>query len=56
MLRARYSMRTAGRMTFEMLGADMSRSADLSYSYGKYSNVRRKGTEARSLFSDLADG
>jgi ketosteroid isomerase-like protein len=40
----------AGRLTFEMLGADMSRSADLSYTYGKYSNVRRKGTEEGHYF------
>ncbi len=41
---------TAGRVTFEMLGAEMSRSADLSYTYGKYSNVRRKGTEEGHYF------
>lgn len=41
---------SAGRVTFEMLGADMSRSADLSYTYGKYSNVRRKGTEEGHYF------
>ena len=41
---------TAGRVTFEMLGADMSSSADLSYTYGKYSNVRRKGTEEGHYF------
>jgi ketosteroid isomerase-like protein len=41
---------TAGRVTFEMLGADMSRSADLSYTYGKYSSVRRKGTEEGHYF------
>lgn len=40
----------AGRMTFEMLGADMSRSADLSYTYGKYSNFRPKGTEQGHYF------
>jgi len=28
----------------------MSRSADLSYAYGKYSNVRRKGTEQGHYF------
>lgn len=33
-----------------MLGAEMSRSADLSYTYGKYSNVRRKGTEEGHYF------
>lgn len=41
---------TAGRMTFEMMGDDMSRSADLSYTYGKYSNLRRKGTEQGHYF------
>ena len=41
---------TAGRMTFEMLGADMSRSADLSYTYGKYSKARPKGTEQGHYF------
>ncbi|HYJ03598.1 MAG TPA: nuclear transport factor 2 family protein [Chthoniobacterales bacterium] len=41
---------SAGRMTYEMLGADMSRSADLSYTYGKYSNLRRKGTEQGHYF------
>ena len=34
----------------------MSRSADLSYTYGKYSNVRRKGHEQGHYLSDLADG
>jgi ketosteroid isomerase-like protein len=41
---------TAGRLTFEMLAADMSRSADLSYTYGKYSNARPKGTEQGHYF------
>ena len=41
---------TAGRMTFQMLGADMSRSADLSYTYGKYSKLRPKGTEQGHYF------
>lgn len=41
---------TAGRMTLEMLGSDMSRSADLCYTYGKYSSVRRKGTEEGHYF------
>jgi ketosteroid isomerase-like protein len=41
---------TAGRMTYEMLGADMSSSADLAYAYGKYSNLRRKGTEEGHYF------
>ena len=39
-----------GRMTFEMLGADMSRSADLSYTYGRYSKLRPKGTEQGHYF------
>lgn len=33
-----------------MLGGEMSGSADLSYTYGKYSNVRRKGTEEGHYF------
>ena len=41
---------TAGRISYEMLGADMSRSADLSYTYGKYSNLRRKGAEQGHYF------
>ena len=41
---------TAGRMTFEMLGADMSRSADLSYTYGRYTKVRPKGPEQGHYF------
>ena len=41
---------TAGRMTFQMLGADMSRSADLSYTYGKYSRARPKDTEQGHYF------
>ena len=41
---------TAGRTTLEVLGGDVSRSADLSYTYGKYSTVRRKGTEEGHYF------
>ena len=40
----------AGRLTFQMLGADMSRSADLSYTYGRYSKLRPKGTEEGHYF------
>lgn len=40
----------AGRLSFEMLGADMSRSADLSYTYGRYSKLRPKGTEQGHYF------
>lgn len=40
----------AGRLTFQMLGADMSRSADLSYTYGRYSKLRPKGTEQGHYF------
>ncbi|MEY2497960.1 MAG: hypothetical protein QOD12_1516 [Verrucomicrobiota bacterium] len=36
---------TGGKMTFELLGGDMSRSADLAYAYGKYSRVHDKGIE-----------
>jgi ketosteroid isomerase-like protein len=36
----------AGKMSFEQLGGDMSRSADLAYSYGKYSLSRDGNTEA----------
>ena len=41
---------TGGKMTFEMLGADMSRSADLSYTYGRYSSARETGTEQGHYF------
>ena len=41
---------TAGRVTFEMLGSDISRSADLSYTYGRYSKLRPKGTEQGHYF------
>ncbi|HEX8489411.1 MAG TPA: hypothetical protein VF626_00200, partial [Chthoniobacterales bacterium] len=41
---------TAGRVTYQMLGGDMSRSADLSYTYGRYSNARPKGTEQGHYF------
>jgi ketosteroid isomerase-like protein len=40
----------AGRLSFQMLGADMSRSADLSYTYGRYSKLRPKGTEQGHYF------
>jgi ketosteroid isomerase-like protein len=36
---------TGGKLSFELLGGDMSQSADLAYAYGKYSSVRDKGTE-----------
>ena len=41
---------TGGKMTVQMLGADMSRSADLSYTYGKYSQARDKGAEQGHYF------
>lgn len=41
---------TAGRMTFEMLGGEVSNSADLSYTYGRYSKLRPKGTEQGHYF------
>lgn len=41
---------TGGKMSFEMLGADMSRSADLSYTYGRYSKARETGTEQGHYF------
>lgn len=40
----------AGKMSFEQLGGDMSRSADLAYSYGKYSLSRDGNTEAGHFF------
>ena len=42
--------KTGGKMSFELLGADMSRSADLSYTYGKYSKARDKVTEQGHYF------
>lgn len=33
------------KTSFEVMGGDMSSSADLAYAYGKYSNVRDKATE-----------
>ena len=41
---------TGGKMTFDLLGAEMSRSADLAYAYGKYSKVQDKGTEQGHYF------
>ena len=35
----------AGKISFEQLGGDMSSSADLAYSYGKYSLDRDGNTE-----------
>ncbi len=35
-----------GRTSFEVIGGGTSNSADLAYTYGKYSSVRDKGTEA----------
>ena len=40
----------AGKMSFEQLGGDMSRSADLAHSYGKYSLSRDGKTEAGHFF------
>jgi ketosteroid isomerase-like protein len=36
---------STGKTSFELLGGILSSSADLGYSYGKYSSVREKGTE-----------
>jgi ketosteroid isomerase-like protein len=41
---------TVGRMTLETFGGEMSRSDDLSYTYGKYSKARPKGTEQGHYF------
>jgi ketosteroid isomerase-like protein len=40
----------AGKMSFQQLGGDMSRSTDLAYSYGKYSLSRDGNTEAGHFF------
>lgn len=40
----------AGKISFEQLGGDMSSSADLAYSYGKYSLRRDGNTEAGHFF------
>jgi ketosteroid isomerase-like protein len=40
----------AGKISFEQLGGDMSRSADLAYSYGKYSLNRDGNAEAGHFF------
>ena len=40
----------AGKMSFEQLGGDMSHSADLAYSYGKYSLNRDGSTESGHFF------
>ena len=39
-----------GKTSFQMLRADMSLSADLSYTYGKYSKARDKGPELGHYF------
>ena len=39
-----------GKISFDQLGGDMSRSADLAYSYGKYSLNRDANTEAGHFF------
>jgi hypothetical protein len=40
----------AGRMSFESIGSDMSHSADLAYTYGKYSVTRGAGSESGHFF------
>lgn len=40
----------AGKISFQQLGGDMSRSTDLAYSYGKYSLNRDGKTEAGHFF------
>jgi ketosteroid isomerase-like protein len=40
----------AGKTSFEQLGGDMSHSADLAYSYGKYTVTRKEGAEAGHFF------
>lgn len=40
----------AGKMSFQQLGGDMSRSTDLAYSYGKYSLNRDGSTELGHFF------
>lgn len=40
----------AGKVSFEQLGGDMSSSADLAYSYGKYSLSRDNGAESGHFF------
>jgi ketosteroid isomerase-like protein len=39
-----------GKISFEQMGGDMSRSSDLAYSYGKYSLLRDGDTEAGHFF------
>jgi ketosteroid isomerase-like protein len=40
----------SGKMSFEPMGSDMSHSADLSYTYGKYSLARTEGDEKGHYF------
>jgi ketosteroid isomerase-like protein len=39
-----------GNISFEQMGGDMSRTADLAYSYGKYNLQRSEGAEAGHFF------
>lgn len=39
-----------GTVSFEQMGGDMSRTADLAYSYGKYNLQRSEGAEAGHFF------
>jgi len=39
-----------GKVSFEQMGGDMSRTADLAYSYGKYNLQRSEGAEAGHFF------
>jgi ketosteroid isomerase-like protein len=43
--RAAIGLGIGDKTSFEPLGGDVSRSADLAYSYGKYSGIREKGPE-----------
>jgi ketosteroid isomerase-like protein len=39
-----------GKVSFEQMGGDMSRTADLAYSYGKYNLQRSEGSKAGHFF------
>lgn len=39
-----------GKISFEQMGGDMSRTADLAYSYGKYNLQHSEGAEAGHFF------
>jgi len=52
--RWRFVEREGGQDVLEQLGGDMSSSADLAYSYGKYTSVAT-GAPRPSFLSDLAN-